>query len=732
MKKRVKRLMALALSAALALSMTLTAGAAYKFPNAYWKLQDAWVAAQKAQDPDKTIAAAQKTWDLLYKDGPNTEICGNLEFKCGIASWCCEMKGDINGAYLWMNRQEEMARWLTAHGTDRRDVLLNIPARRAYLDAVRSMTIYAQTETDGPVFAGSGAPNAGTLCGSVLNGSRQGESAVLAYIDFLDGYTVDYWVNYFKSTNEKFNKAATQGGVIELAWNFKPESTEGCRRVLSADDYINEGVRALGQLNATVLLRVGAEMNNWVESDPETYKQAFRKIAEAASAYPNLKLVFSPTDIGNRNHSFDEYYPGDGYVDWIGVNTYDNTNYTGQTTAYTYGAQTYGNDAFYGTGVYDSDPLYIIKPMADFAKAHNKPMMIGECGFGYRDNRNGADQTAYAVDQMTKFYSWVNMIYPQVKAVFYFDTELANAPYSYTLANNSQIAQTYDQVIRENGGYLMEGQTRAKTWKPLNQMTAEGQSLRLASYATFPGSASTTVSYFVDGKWAASSSRAPFYFDLDLTSLAPGSHTVKAVASSGKFRNETTSTFTVKGDGSLPLYEADKWARATLIEAEKLGLITDRTGSGFKNKITRLQFAELAVNLIEKATGKAIDPAGQSFSDTNDVMVLKAAAAGVTAGNGSGAFLPGKLITRQEMCVMLNSVVSYVDKANGTATLTNTSTQVDAKFKDVDQIAGWAKNAVALMTNNGVMSGGDGKVLPLNNATIQEAIILIYGLNGKF
>lgn len=41
---------------------------------------------------------------------------------------------------------------------------------------------------------------------------------------------------------------------------------------------------------------------------------------------------------------------------------------------------------------------------------------------------------------------------------------------------------------------------------------------------------------------------------------------------------------------------------------------------------------------------------------------------------------------------MLNKVIEYVDQANDSTTLTDTSTQVDAsRFNDVDQIAGWAK-----------------------------------------
>ena len=73
-------------------------------------------------------------------------------------------------------------------------------------------------------------------------------------------------------------------------------------------------------------------------------------------------------------------------------------------------------------------------------------------------------------------------------------------------------------------------------------------------------------------------------------------------------------------------------ARDLLDTAYDKGLLPDRTDSGFQNQITRLQFADLAVNLIEKATGKSVAPAENTFQDTSDPAVLMAVAAGVTSG----------------------------------------------------------------------------------------------------
>ena len=254
----------------------------------------------------------------------------------------------------------------------------------------------------------------------------------------------------------------------------------------------------------------------------------------------------------------------------------------------------------------------------------------------------------------------------------------------------------------------------------------------------FPSSAATTVTYYVDGKAVYSSSKAPYYYTLDCDALSAGSHKLYVTATNGKFTvngsavGKTYTLQTQESEGYHP-GSADSWARALLDTAYEKGLLTERTDSGFQNQITRLQFADLAVNLMEKATGKSVTPAENTFQDTSDPAVLKAVAAGVTSGKGEGRFAPNDKITRQEICVMLNRVIEYVDQSRDSQALTNTSTQMDPKFTDSSNIDSWAVNSVALLTNNGLMSGKDGgRVAPKDNTKVEEAAILILALYNKF
>ena len=732
-------LTSLLLATALVAGLCITASA-FTYPSSYWPLQDKWIAVSEGQDADQILSVAGQTYDLLRPYGLNESVCYNLEPKCGLASWACEVKGDLDGAIQWLERQLELDDWLDANVGGYHDSIINNEARMAYLLAARDVTVYAQSDNSASPY--SVGPARGTWYGIPAGSPHDDGCASLIYMEFGDSYGAQYWIDYYKKTSDTFRRA-TEGGVIEFAWNFTP-TTAGCREVLSADSHIDQTLRALGGVDSTVLLRVGAEMNNWPECDPSAFIQAFQKIATAARRYDNIQMVFSPDCINNRTVTAADYYPGDAYVDWVGMSVYHRTNYAGyggQPSRYAMDSRTYGNNAYYGTGIYDYDPLVGIGHIVELARAHGKPVMISECGFPYWNGSQ--DTTDYAVDQVNKFYSYVNMVYPEVKAVFYFDVgqEVAGEQYHYGLRGNSAVKAAYDSAIAANGAYLDAVDGAATGWEPLSQTRLEETgTLKLATYAAFPGVQNATVRYYVDGALAATSTKAPYYCELDTAALGAGDHTVHVVASGNQF-SRTSATYTLSVPGTAaPAPDPEPagqtpsgWAAALVAEAEEKGLITGRTAGVYHDQITRLQFAELAVNLIEQVTGQEVRPGGDAFTDTDDEMALKAVAAGVASGKGEGLFAPDDRITRQEICVMLNRVIEYVDAANGTATLEDTSGVLyEAEWNDLDQIAGWAVESMANLVNNGLMAGKSGGLAPRANTTVEEAIVLILAQYNKF
>ena len=313
MKKLLRRLLALSMAAALTVGMS-AAVSAFTYPKSYWPLHNQWESISSGSDTAAILTNVQKTYDLLRPLGLSQDVCWNLEPKCAKASWICEVQGDLNGAVTWLQRQLELAQWLHDNGYDYNDILLDGSARLTYLQAAQSPRLYALSNAASSYSYG---PRQGTWLGSALGHDQPGESAALMYVNFNDGYSMDHWTGYYKNTSENFRRAVS-GGVLEVAWNFSPENTAGAQAVLSADSYIADSLRTLGSLNATVLLRLGAEMNSWSDCDPAVFIQAFRKVAEAARSYGNIQMVFSPNDINNRNVTIQQFYPATSmWTGWV-------------------------------------------------------------------------------------------------------------------------------------------------------------------------------------------------------------------------------------------------------------------------------------------------------------------------------------------------------------------------------------------------------------------------------
>jgi hypothetical protein len=112
------------------------------------------------------------------------------------------------------------------------------------------------------------------------------------------------------------------------------------------DAWIRERARAVKALNAPVFIRWAWEMNgNWYPWDgshnganlaaTDKYKQAWRRIVDLfrAEGATNVSWVWCPNyaSIPNKRDSgpsaawndWINYYPGDGYVDWVGIDAYN-------------------------------------------------------------------------------------------------------------------------------------------------------------------------------------------------------------------------------------------------------------------------------------------------------------------------------------------------------------------------------------------------------------------------
>lgn len=183
-------------------------------------------------------------------------------------------------------------------------------------------------------------------------------------------------------------------------------------------------------------------------------------------------------------------------------------------------------------------------------------------------------------------------------------------------------------------------------------------------------------------------------------------------------------------------YLTSPWARDVVDEASSSGLIPalveDNHDFYFQGEVTRAEFAAIAVKLYEAMSGKEA-----AYSDSNpftDVQagseaypyIMAARDLGIVQGNSltENTFAPDALVKRQDAALMLARVYTLL----GGRIPAGASTA----FSDNAEIRADAMDAVAFMSDNGIINGiGGNRFAPSNGATVEQALkIAVYMLNS--
>ena len=169
------------------------------------------------------------------------------------------------------------------------------------------------------------------------------------------------------------------------------------------------------------------------------------------------------------------------------------------------------------------------------------------------------------------------------------------------------------------------------------------------------------------------------------------------------------------------------WAINEVSKAIDADLVTNSVQEDYQSSITREQFCEMVVRAYEKISNEIAETGWESFSDTDNSEILKAANLGIVSGYGNGIFGPDDLITREQIAAML---VRMIDAAVSYA---NIDVYNDNNFTDIDSIDDWALPSVNFAYDNGIIQGvGDNRIAPLDNTTCEQAVLLIYRTVKKY
>lgn len=290
-------------------------------------------------------------------------------------------------------------------------------------------------------------------------------------------------------------------------------------------DTIRSVLNTLASYNKPMFIRFANEMNvSSLGDDPERYIEIFRNVANMVHEYDNFAVVWSPNDLGALDRPFEFFYPGDEYVDWVGVSMYMIKYFQGKADT------SYKDSVYFMTGDY-AWATNRIKPIMDFMAKNgiNKPVMISEGGVPTNTNHDTGLE-AWGAPRMRDMLWNLVMKYPQIKMINYFNNHRANEAERYDI-NDYQYASDIFAEVKTSGLYKT-GVNAPSDFALIPANSGEivdiSANSTLYTLAHVPNKPDIAVNYAIDGEWCHSSDKIPYKFNFsNIGSVSDGQHTLK-------------------------------------------------------------------------------------------------------------------------------------------------------------------------------------------------------------
>jgi hypothetical protein len=187
--------------------------------------------------------------------------------------------------------------------------------------------------------------------------------------------------------------------------------------------------------DSDAILRLGWEFNGawyrWsAKSDPAAFAAYWRQIVAALRAVPGSSFQFdwSPV-LGQGAVAPDRAYPGDAYVDYIGLDVYDQDWFPGWSDPY----QRWQNLL---------TQAYGLRWHRDFAAAHGKPMTFPEWGLMTRTDGHGGGDDPYYIEKM---HDWIAS--NPVAYALYFEFDAPDGRHELMSGQFPQSAARFQQLF---------------------------------------------------------------------------------------------------------------------------------------------------------------------------------------------------------------------------------------------------------------------------------------------
>ena len=276
---------------------------------------------------------------------------------------------------------------------------------------------------------------------------------------------------------------------------------------------IREFARQANEAGIPIFIRFAGEMNGdwvpWYDTTGKKYIEKFRLVHDIfEQEAPNVAFVWAPNFYPYWNTEM--YYPGDQYVDWVGVSLYMHP--------YSNNKEILANNPFQYLDTFTT--LY-----------PNKPLMYVEGGVSNYSFINNKDYSDWAKIQLNYMLKYAPKMYPQLKAITYFNqdmTELTQAHLSkdnnYDLAANTEVFNTFKQIVKDP--FLIDqvkfemNNSVMTEYKQISNLREGSGTHNAFVYAKLPeGQIAHYVAVFQNDKKIADSYSVPFEIKLNLSAL---------------------------------------------------------------------------------------------------------------------------------------------------------------------------------------------------------------------
>lgn len=526
------------LSAVLMIICLMSTAFAYELPHAFWAMNDRYTNALNSGDLQGIIDNGKQIVDLILKEPENEQTLSVMGSRLEQIALAYEKRGDYQNAATYFSYHAEYAKknnWDDAVKISNAKVLQYTTDIRLYKETKEPVfSYYAKHEPIKGV-------RFGVTSDSPMREQIPGRSAILLYIGFGEDIRNGWNERIFKEAEEN-NQA------IELAFNIPGEGNQ-ISEVLNSQDYIIDMFKFINQYSSVpVYLRFGAEFNIWnTPAEASSYKQAFRMVSTFAKTYaPNVALVWSPNEVSAWNIEMNDYYPGDEYVDWVGVSLYAKKYFLGRND---WPENEKFNEVVFNTGR-NADPIKALNEII-IKYGGRKPIMISESGASHYTRTLGDYDAEWAKLYLSKIYHYVPMVYPQVKFIAHFDKVMEGETYDYALSTNREVFAHYQKLIEAPHFIHPDTMGEESAYSEVLDYAELKATDTLYTYVHYYADENPWVHYYIDDVYAGSSYEVPHKFT-GLANVAPGAHKLEIkIESKGVVTATKTMNINVLRDISI-------------------------------------------------------------------------------------------------------------------------------------------------------------------------------------